>query len=56
MKKLFFEIEKVALQKVSKWYKTLNSIENFLLLSLVVDQHKAKGHAEVKFIENAITL
>jgi len=36
--------------------QTPNSIDIFQLLSLVFDQHKAKGHAEVKCSEYAITL
>ena len=49
-------MKKWPLQKAGKWSKTPNSIDIFQLLPLVVDQHKAEGHAEVKFSENAITL
>ena len=52
----FLKLKKWPFQKVGKWYKTPNSSEIFQFLSLVVDQHKSKGHMEVKFSENAITL
>ena len=55
-KKIVLKLKKWPFETVGKRSKTPNLIEIFQLLPLVVDQHKAKGHAAVKFGENAVTL
>ena len=54
--KKMLKLQKWPFWKVGKWPKSPNAIDIFQLLLAVFDQHKAKGHAQVKFSENAITL
>ena len=55
-KKFFLKLKNWPLQKVGKWSETPSYIEIFLLLPLVVEQHKTKDQALVKFSQNALTL
>ena len=54
-KNFFLKLKKWPLSKVGKSLETYNFIEIFVLLPLVVDQQKIRGHAKVKFHKIAVT-